>query len=602
MRLCLILICGAVLFLVGIGWGLPSRQIDSFLFSRLSPWQGGEITRLASESNLPAEQAADVSSNPLDRHEAIWINPTDTDRARIVRRYRLMSYQPDEFATFAALSQMKPGRAELDPRMYKYGGLWVYPLGGLLKLASAAGWVRLIPDSAYYLDHPEAFGRFYIVARLYSAMWGLWGAVAVFLLVRRICRSTTAATCAALCFMLMPVVVTAAHEAKPHLAGTALTLWAVLAGAKYVESGSRRMAVATAILCGAAIGMDPSALLAQLVLPVMLVLRNFPHAGCRALASPRIAELAGGFGALRSAIRLSSSKSRAVSGVLNLSLFRDMVGLLVLALLVYCITNPYVPINLVRNRALLRSEFSNSSDFYHASLSGFPRAILLMALGTSFLLALAGIFGAIGLGIRAAKVRSTSPQEQRRRAAGLLLAAAMMPVGIVFVVFAAGQPADYARFALPFDVFLAIEAVVAVETFVRSRRWHCASYGLLIATTAFIGVRYVIGFERDCRLQTSRTVAAARLEKLLSDGDNVLATREEPAPWSLPPVDVFRWKIVLPPRSWPADQPFDGAAVTVGPEDTSRHRSLRNLLLTTPISWANKPFRIQSAPSKRVGR
>lgn len=579
-RLIALVICGGSVFLVGIGWGLPSRQADSFLFSNPTPWTGHQVTVRIGDSDVRDEQAADISSNPLDRRtNTVIANATDRDRARIMRRYRLMSYQPDEFATFAALSRMKPGRGDLDPRMYKYGGLWVYPVGGLLKLAAAMGRVRLTPDPAYYLDQPEAFGRFYIVARLYSAVWGLVGIVVVFLLVQRISGSNRAGTCAALCFMLMPVVVTAAHEAKPHLAGTTLTLCAVLAGAKYVESGSRRMGIITAVLCGAAVGMVSSALTVLLVLPTMLVLRE--------VLCPRAA----------------STAPRRMRGILTPRLLGETGKLLFVALTVYCVWNPFMPINLLRDRALLRADFANSSDFYHASVIGLPRAAVLSGLGSSFVLAIAGVIGAVALGIRAARVRSAAPQEIRRRAGGLLLAAATLPVGMIFAVFAAGQPADYARFALPLDVFLAIEAVVAVETFVRHRWWRGACHTLLVATTAFMGVQYVIGFERDTQPRNSRTIAAACLaESLNKTGHGVLASREEPAPWSLPPVDLFRWTIVLPPREWMRDRPFAGATVSVGPQDTSQRPTLSNLLLSTPISWADKPFRIELAPSKGADR
>jgi 4-amino-4-deoxy-L-arabinose transferase-like glycosyltransferase len=419
------------------------------------------------------------------------------------------------------------------------------------------GLVRLTPDPAYYLDHPEAFGRFYIVARLCSAMWGMLGIVAVFLLVRRICGSSTAAFCAALCFMLMPVVVTAAHEAKPHLAGTTLMLWAVFAGAKYAESGRRATGVFAAALCGAAVAMVPSALLALVVIPVMELFRP-----------------------VRSARRLAA--------------------LLVLAGIVYCATNPYVPLNLIRDRAVLRSNFGNSSDFYHASATGFPRAMLLTGLGMSFVLAVVGGIGAVALAIRAGRTPLTDPAEVRRRTTGMLLAAATLPVGLAFVLFASGQPADYARFALPFDAFLAIEAIVAVETFVRHPRWRAACLTTLVLTTAFMGVEYVAGFARDSGSRTSRTIVAAKLAGMLRDGGSVLASREEPAPWSLPPVDLFRWQIVLPPRSWPQDQPFAGAVVNVAPEDFSEGSLLKRLFFSTPISWADKPFRIQLASGKVV--
>src|SRR5207248_11582209 len=113
---------------------------------------------------------ADVDANPItDRTQPILLNATDPQRAEIIRRYRLFSCQPDEMITFKSLSRIKEFHG--DPRLYQYGGLWMYPVGVLVKVA-------LNPKSgqggqAYYLDHPEAFGRFYIVARTYSAAWGL---------------------------------------------------------------------------------------------------------------------------------------------------------------------------------------------------------------------------------------------------------------------------------------------------------------------------------------------------------------------------------------------------------------------------------------------
>ena len=108
-----------------------------------------------------------------------------------------------------------------------------------------------------------------------------------------------------------------------------------------------------------------------------------------------------------------------------------------------------------------------------------------------------------------------------------------------------------------------------------------------------MGLQYVIGFERDTGPETSRTMAAARLAERLHGEGPTLATLQEPAPWSLPPVDLVRWRIVLPPRGWPGDRPFPGAIATVSPADFSTTPSLARWFFATPISWANKPFRIQ---------
>jgi hypothetical protein len=157
-----VIVTSAVIFLTGIGWGLPSRAVDPFLFGDQPAWSGEKILSLAPPPAVGA--GADVDANPIRRDVAVVLNETDAQRAEIIRRYRLMSYQPDEFITLKSLSRIRENRG--DPRLYQYGGLWIYPVGALLKLGSIVGVVDLRSDQAFYLDHPEAFGRFYVVARL----------------------------------------------------------------------------------------------------------------------------------------------------------------------------------------------------------------------------------------------------------------------------------------------------------------------------------------------------------------------------------------------------------------------------------------------------
>src|SRR5439155_16743877 len=175
MGLVLLVACAA--FLSGINWGLPSRSVDRFLFADRQPWSGARIVELA-----PAQSAlgADVNANPIrDRNQAVTLNETDAQRAEIVRRYRLFSNQPDEMITFKSLSRIRQFHG--DPRLYQYGGLWIYPVGALIKIA-----LNPKADRVFYLDHPEAFGRFYVVARAYCVGWALVGVWAVFWIARKL--------------------------------------------------------------------------------------------------------------------------------------------------------------------------------------------------------------------------------------------------------------------------------------------------------------------------------------------------------------------------------------------------------------------------------
>ena len=88
----------------------------------------------------------------------------DVNRARILRRFRLYSYQPDEMISFRALAKMHPGNFQFDPQMYQYGGLWIYPLGAIVKAASIFGYVTV-----------SGIQRFTWIRRRCSGGFTFWG-------------------------------------------------------------------------------------------------------------------------------------------------------------------------------------------------------------------------------------------------------------------------------------------------------------------------------------------------------------------------------------------------------------------------------------------
>jgi len=59
----------------------------------------------------------------------------------------------------------------------------------------------------------------------------------------------------------------------------------------------------------------------------------------------------------------------------------------------------------------------------------------------------------------------------------------------------------------------------------------------------------------------------------------------EPAPYSLPPVDLFGWKILLFPKD--VSKEAGGGYLIVRQVDPP------GLWLSTPISWADKQFEVQ---------
>jgi hypothetical protein len=567
---CCLLFAGG-LFVLGINWGLPSRAADEFLFGGRKPWTGAEIQALAPLEEDP-NRGADVDADPLTgRDKVIVLNQTDKQRAEIVRRYRLFTYQPDEYNTLKSLSGMNPGKLQLDPRMYQYGGLWIYPVGALLKVASLVGFVDLShgADQAFYLDNPDAFGRFYIVARLYSAAWGVVGAWAVYMIARKLTGRSTPAAAASACWAMMPVVVNMAHEAKPHLAGLSLMLLAVLAASRYVETGGRRWWVFCAIACGAATGMVISSLVIFALLPMILLLR--PLEG-------------------RERVRLAAK-------------------FLGIGLLVYAASNPYVFINLVANPAVLRSNLGTSTAMYHASAtSGWLTGGKLMLEAATIAVVMFGVIGVLHV------IESTVAQRRLNfywpgcPAVHLLwlLVVVGLIVAVQFFVLAAGKPGEYGRFALLPATVLCVLAVTSFWTFLPPAR--VAFLSTLLICTAWFGTNYIVHFTADDEPSMSPRIMTADALRMLvrRTPAKKLALVVEPAPYSMPPVDLWHWDLQLLPRGVAPGaaaraaesdlvlRPVDQLPDTVTPGFRRFERPLAQPLLANParISWAAKPFEI----------
>lgn len=549
-----VLVFACCAFLLGITWGLPSRAADEHLFGLRTPWTGEQILALTGPAR-DASRGADVDANPVDRTRPVVLNATDADRAEIVRRYRLYSYQPDEMNTLMALAAMKPAERVFDPKMYKYGGLWIYPVGALLHVSAKCGWITLRGDIAYYLDAPDAFGRFYVVARAYAVFWALVGVVAVYALAYRLTGKLPAAVAAAGVYALLPVVITQAHEAKPHLPGTVLVLLAILAADACVRRGTWRNWLLVGALCGAAIGM---------VVSTWPVITLVPAIALTSASDPR-----GRW------IRAGAAKLTAAA--------------------VFIITNPYVLVNLLTNRDLLLGHVQNSADFYTAStwLSGLVHGLLLLVESTSPVVTLFGIIALVAVVVSARRRcdgrqsgTTQDPAAGRPRVLAKLIALPSLLTLVQFLAFAGGQPPDYGRFAMLPSIALLLAGVWFIARFEVPSTRAILWLTLLLPAVVHASL-YLRDFVRDATPSNTRTLGAALMP--VPYWGQTLSLTHEPAPWSMPPVDLWAWRLVLQPRGTdPNALPEDAAAaarITANPYGSSwRHHPGYGLVGSAPLT------------------
>ncbi len=557
----------------GMDWGLYSNDREQYLFPPASQWNPQRVAELRGqrvEDDQP--RGADVDPNPVEISTTpVVLNHTDEQVAEIYSRYLLYSNQPDEMITFRALREMDPANWKLDPKMYQYGGLFIYPVGGLIKLASLTGLVQ-IGGLTDYLNAPEEFAKFYIVGRAYVVLWGLLGIWIVYALGKQLGDWRSGAL-AALLFALLPVVVSLSHESKPHLPGTVLMLWAVLWALKYIESGLVRHRLMLAVSCGLALGMVLSSLWIFVLIPLVELLTRS---------------------------RMSERLSRIL-----------IFGLI--AVVVYGLTNPYVVINLFVNPAILASNLGNSTAMYQWGdwAAGLSNAYSLLVAGALIFVVVAGLV----------MLPALWGWDWRRT---LVLALPPAVVFAQFVGFAAGKPGEYGRFAIFPNAVLCILLSAGLFRFL-AHKWYQGTFYAIAAATALAWptLSYLESLHLDSTQADSRYQLAAQLQQLPIPAEGTdaapapIGVLRDPAPYGFPPIDFGARRVVLLPKdiaNWPEDQtgwpqrlivPVNGVeGVDVGAIlqdgyytlDNTRNRTVPDD--RTPITWANKPLLMLVHPTE----
>ncbi|MEL7238080.1 MAG: hypothetical protein AAGK78_04395 [Planctomycetota bacterium] len=516
-------------FLLGINWGLPTRDADAVLFGDRTPWTGHEILELAGGFEQSREVGADVDLTPADKDGVL--NATDAQRAQIVRRYRLFTQQPDEWNTLRSLATMRPGEFDFDPKLYQYGGLWIYGVGGLLGVGHVTGTLTLTGDLAWYLDRPEEFGKLYIAARLWVVLWAAAGAGVMCWIMRRLSGATWLGLAAAAGWCLMPVVVYASREAKPHLPSAVCMFVAIGLTMRYWDRPTWKRALAVGLACGGAAGFVLSGAVAIVIPPVMAM-----------------------FASVARKLRL-----------------RDAAVGVVTMLAVYAVTNPYAVKAFVTGDGAMAGNVGATVDQYKGNATAIGRWLDGAVNGLSLMWHAATpgviVLGMVGLFIML--------RDGATRRFVVLLIVTMLSVVGPYLLLAAGRPAEHARFALFADAAFLIPACWLAHRFVTT--W-------VVNASALVSVLWLAGhgllYQGVYVLEgpDGRSDMSGLEEKF-----DQLHTAFEPAPWSMPPVDLWHWEIRLREGSPYEKRDPPPGVVTVRPVDHG----------ATRMSWANKRIEVK---------
>ena len=123
--------------------------------------------------------------------------------------------------------------------------------------------------------------------------------------------------------------------------------------------------------------------------------------------------------------------------------------------------------------------------------------------------------------------------------------------------------------------------------------------GLLVVLTLLPSLIYLHGFVKDSGPWPRRMHDAQVLEELRRLGASTIGIGRDPAPYCLPPVNLFEWRIILQAEpieeSLPPDvivQPVDALDPNVRGVSSYRQISERTFddVFPARMSWANKPM------------
>jgi hypothetical protein len=298
----------------------------------------------------------------------------------------------------------------------------------------------------------------------------------------------------------------------------------------------------------------------------------------------------------------------------------------------YALWNPYLVYNWLFRPEVLASNVGNSTAMYQVGRfgAGAVRVAELMWEGCGWPLLFAGLVGFVLL-------LRDRPRET------LVVAAPGLAMLLLSIAIGAGKPAEFARFLLLPSCGLAI---CAAYWFGRLRRERIPVMcpAAIVVLSLFPAGTYYEAFWRDSRTEdASRRKAAEIYQRLAGAGRGAwyvapsttaqpdgartegmlrapggVAVIQEPAPYSVPPLDFTRERVLLLPAERPRD--LDPAALPMfllyTADDSRAHtdawwRGYYQQILVVPgierwgarITWANKPvFICMRADSQAAAR
>ncbi|HOV21712.1 MAG TPA: glycosyltransferase family 39 protein [bacterium] len=195
-------IISSISYFCGLNWGLPSKSLNKLYFNDIETIE----KHIEQIKKYPIEKIYKGMGPYLAKYPEV-------EKEKLPRFYYnpIRSYHPDEYYVIKSFSSMKPEKFDFNPHAYSIGGAYLYLVGLFLFLFSKLNFVVLSKDICFYFLHPEEIGKFYIIGRAITAIYGIGIILLSYLLCKKFFKDGLKSFLICLLILFSPLIILNSH-------------------------------------------------------------------------------------------------------------------------------------------------------------------------------------------------------------------------------------------------------------------------------------------------------------------------------------------------------------------------------------------------------
>ncbi len=190
-----------------------------------------------------------------------WGLPDDT---------HIQSYHPDEANVTRSLQAMRPRNLDFNPHFFGNPTFFTYQIGALALGASATGFLPAESTKEFWISHPQAVRRFYILGRGLSFCYAVFSAVLLYIVALETTTSRRAALLATALYVSLPAFAIHSHYMTVTASAVFWSLLALYFALRLRRLGSWK----NYILAGLFAGLAVSTKLNNAFLPLAIIVAS----------------------------------------------------------------------------------------------------------------------------------------------------------------------------------------------------------------------------------------------------------------------------------------------------------------------------------------